>query len=144
MVAMARAFLDIHRVRMGSRLQYDIEVPQALRSQPYVEQGHFTLISPYVVREFEGYTELSTSPLLTGDWTCTSCEFSFGAERDGLRALVLERYAFEDGAFSGIQQAMTIARAATAKSGSAMTRTPSSFDISRAKRAAFSGLRSTA
>lgn len=26
---------------------------QALRSQPYVEHGHFTLISPYVVREFE-------------------------------------------------------------------------------------------
>jgi len=30
-IDMARAFLDIHRVRMGSRLRYAIEVPDALR-----------------------------------------------------------------------------------------------------------------
>jgi sensor histidine kinase YesM len=34
-VDMAVAFLDIHRVRMGSRLDYRIEVPQALRERPF-------------------------------------------------------------------------------------------------------------
>jgi signal transduction histidine kinase len=32
---MARAFLEIHRVRMGSRLDFAIEVPDALRSRPF-------------------------------------------------------------------------------------------------------------
>ena len=34
-VDMARAFLEIHRVRMGSRLDYAIEVPANLRSLPF-------------------------------------------------------------------------------------------------------------
>ena len=34
-VDMARAFLDIHRVRMGSRLRYAIEVPDTLRSRAF-------------------------------------------------------------------------------------------------------------
>ncbi|HET9652131.1 MAG TPA: histidine kinase [Usitatibacter sp.] len=34
-VDMARAFLEIHRVRMGSRLDFAIEVPGALRSRPF-------------------------------------------------------------------------------------------------------------
>ena len=32
---MARAFLDIHRMRMGSRLEYALEVPEALRCRPF-------------------------------------------------------------------------------------------------------------
>ena len=32
---MARAFLEIHRVRMGKRLDFAIEVPEALRSRPF-------------------------------------------------------------------------------------------------------------
>ncbi|HYC36226.1 MAG TPA: histidine kinase [Usitatibacter sp.] len=34
-VDMARAFLDIHRVRMGSRLAFDIEVPEALKGRAF-------------------------------------------------------------------------------------------------------------
>jgi signal transduction histidine kinase len=34
-VDMARAFLEIHRVRMGTRLDFAIEVPETLRSQPF-------------------------------------------------------------------------------------------------------------
>jgi sensor histidine kinase YesM len=32
---MATAFLDIHRMRMGSRLDYELDVPEALRSRPF-------------------------------------------------------------------------------------------------------------
>jgi sensor histidine kinase YesM len=32
---MARAFLEIHRVRMGSRLDFAIEVPEALKARPF-------------------------------------------------------------------------------------------------------------
>ena len=32
---MARAFLEIHRVRMGSRLDFAIEVPEALKGRPF-------------------------------------------------------------------------------------------------------------
>ncbi|HEX4944800.1 MAG TPA: histidine kinase [Usitatibacteraceae bacterium] len=32
---MARAFLDIHRMRMGSRLDYVLDVPEALRCRPF-------------------------------------------------------------------------------------------------------------
>ncbi len=34
-IDMARAFLEIHRVRMGSRLEFAIEVPELLRSRPF-------------------------------------------------------------------------------------------------------------
>ena len=34
-VDMAAAFLDIHRIRMGSRLDFDIRVPDALRDRPF-------------------------------------------------------------------------------------------------------------
>jgi signal transduction histidine kinase len=34
-VDMARAFLDIHRVRMGTRLDYEIDVPAELRCLPF-------------------------------------------------------------------------------------------------------------
>ncbi|MBK6981914.1 MAG: histidine kinase [Betaproteobacteria bacterium] len=34
-VDMARAFLDIHRIRMGSRLEYVLEVPDAVRGRPF-------------------------------------------------------------------------------------------------------------
>jgi sensor histidine kinase YesM len=34
-VDMARAFLDIHRVRMGSRLQYVIDVPESLKQRAF-------------------------------------------------------------------------------------------------------------
>ena len=34
-IDMARAFLDIHRVRMGSRLEYRIEVPESLKQRPF-------------------------------------------------------------------------------------------------------------
>ena len=34
-VDMARAFLEIHRVRMGSRLDFAIEVPEALECRPF-------------------------------------------------------------------------------------------------------------
>lgn len=46
---------------------------------------------PYhVVLEFEGYTELSTNSLVTGQTGCAACEFTFGIEPEGLRALILE------------------------------------------------------
>jgi LytS/YehU family sensor histidine kinase len=32
---MARAFLDIHRIRMGSRLEYAIDVPEPLKTRPF-------------------------------------------------------------------------------------------------------------
>ncbi len=32
---MAKAFLDIHRMRMGSRLDYVLEVPENLRCRPF-------------------------------------------------------------------------------------------------------------
>jgi signal transduction histidine kinase len=32
---MAKAFLDIHRIRMGSRLDYDLEIPDELRCRPF-------------------------------------------------------------------------------------------------------------
>jgi signal transduction histidine kinase len=34
-VDMARAFLEIHRVRMGKRLEYSIDVPMSLRALPF-------------------------------------------------------------------------------------------------------------
>jgi signal transduction histidine kinase len=34
-VDMARAFLDIHRVRMGSRMEYVIDVPDSLKARPF-------------------------------------------------------------------------------------------------------------
>jgi sensor histidine kinase YesM len=34
-VDMARAFLEIHRVRMGSRLDFGIEVPESLKCRPF-------------------------------------------------------------------------------------------------------------
>jgi hypothetical protein len=34
-IDMARAFLDIHRVRMGTRLEYAIEVPETLRGRSF-------------------------------------------------------------------------------------------------------------
>jgi signal transduction histidine kinase len=34
-IDMARAFLEIHRVRMGSRLEFGIEVPEALKCRPF-------------------------------------------------------------------------------------------------------------
>jgi sensor histidine kinase YesM len=34
-VDMARAFLEIHRVRMGARMDFAIEVPDALRARPF-------------------------------------------------------------------------------------------------------------
>ena len=34
-IDMARAFLEIHRVRMGGRMDYTIDVPAALRSAPF-------------------------------------------------------------------------------------------------------------
>ncbi|HZZ93449.1 MAG TPA: histidine kinase [Usitatibacter sp.] len=34
-IDMAQAFLEIHRVRMGSRMDFAIEVPEALRARPF-------------------------------------------------------------------------------------------------------------
>jgi LytS/YehU family sensor histidine kinase len=43
-VDMARAFLDIHRVRMGTRLEYRIDVPAALRSLTFPPMMLITLV----------------------------------------------------------------------------------------------------
>ncbi len=43
-VDMARAFLEIHRVRMGSRLDFRIEVPDALRARAFPPMMLITLV----------------------------------------------------------------------------------------------------
>jgi len=46
---MARAFLDIHRMRMGSRLDYVLEVPEALRCRPFPPMMLITLVENAVI-----------------------------------------------------------------------------------------------
>lgn len=41
---MARAFLEIHRMRMGSRLDYEIDVPAALADRPFPPMMLITLV----------------------------------------------------------------------------------------------------
>jgi len=41
---MARAFLDIHRIRMGTRLGYAIEVPESLRERTFPPMMLITLV----------------------------------------------------------------------------------------------------
>ncbi|MBX3674926.1 MAG: histidine kinase, partial [Burkholderiales bacterium] len=46
---MAKAFLDIHRMRMGSRLDYVVEVPEALRCRPFPPMMLITLVENAVI-----------------------------------------------------------------------------------------------
>ena len=48
-VDMARAYLDIHRMRMGSRLDYAVEVPESLRSLPFPPMMLITLVENAVI-----------------------------------------------------------------------------------------------
>jgi sensor histidine kinase YesM len=57
---MARAFLDIHRMRMGSRLDYALEVPEGLRSRPFPPMMLITLVENAVIHGLDPCCEAGT------------------------------------------------------------------------------------
>jgi signal transduction histidine kinase len=57
---MARAFLDIHRMRMGSRLDYVLEVPENLRSRPFPPMMLITLVENAVIHGVDPCCEAGT------------------------------------------------------------------------------------
>jgi signal transduction histidine kinase len=78
---MARAFLDIHRVRMGSRLEYRIEVPDELRAKAFPPMMLISLVENAIkhgvdpccecgtitIRAADGYGRLMVSVADTGE-----------------------------------------------------------------------------
>lgn len=57
---MAKAFLDIHRMRMGSRLDYVVEVPEALRSRLFPPMMLITLVENAVIHGVDPCCEAGT------------------------------------------------------------------------------------
>jgi LytS/YehU family sensor histidine kinase len=57
---MAKAFLDIHRMRMGSRLDYVVEVPEALRCRPFPPMMLITLVENAVIHGVDPCCEAGT------------------------------------------------------------------------------------
>ncbi len=57
---MARAFLDIHRMRMGSRLDYVLEVPEGLRCRPFPPMMLITLVENAVIHGVDPCCEAGT------------------------------------------------------------------------------------
>jgi len=57
---MARAFLDIHRMRMGSRLDYVVDVPDGLRSRPFPPMMLITLVENAVIHGVDPCCECGT------------------------------------------------------------------------------------
>ncbi|HEX4781273.1 MAG TPA: histidine kinase [Usitatibacter sp.] len=57
---MARAFLDIHRVRMGTRLAYAIEVPETLRERAFPPMMLITLVENAVKHGVDPCCECGT------------------------------------------------------------------------------------
>ena len=59
-VDMARAFLDIHRMRMGSRLDYELEVPEALRCRPFPPMMLISLVENAIKHGIDPCCECGT------------------------------------------------------------------------------------
>ena len=59
-VDMAKAFLDIHRMRMGSRLDYVLEVPENLRCRPFPPMMLITLVENAVKHGVDPCCEAGT------------------------------------------------------------------------------------
>jgi LytS/YehU family sensor histidine kinase len=67
-VDMARAFLDIHRVRMGSRLEYRIEVPEPLKGRPFPPMMLISLVENAIKHGVDPCCECGTITIrATGD-----------------------------------------------------------------------------
>jgi signal transduction histidine kinase len=59
-IEMARAFLDIHRVRMGTRLEYAIEVPESLKERAFPPMMLITLVENAVKHGVDPCCECGT------------------------------------------------------------------------------------
>jgi len=57
---MARAFLDIHRMRMGTRMHYEIDAPEALRGRPFPPMMLITLVENAVIHGLDPCCEAGT------------------------------------------------------------------------------------
>ena len=66
-VDMARAFLDIHRVRMGSRLAYAIEVPATLRDRAFPPMMLISLVENAVKHGVDPCCECGTITIRAAD-----------------------------------------------------------------------------
>ena len=66
-IDMARAFLDIHRIRMGARLDYRIEVPESLRSRPFPPMMLISLVENAVKHGVDPCCECGTITIRAAD-----------------------------------------------------------------------------
>jgi LytS/YehU family sensor histidine kinase len=66
-IDMARAFLDIHRVRMGSRLEYVIDVPDALRCRSFPPMMLITLVENAIKHGVDPCCDSGTITIRAGD-----------------------------------------------------------------------------
>jgi LytS/YehU family sensor histidine kinase len=57
---MARAFLDIHRMRMGARLDYVLDVPEELRPRPFPPMMLISLVENAVIHGVDPCCECGT------------------------------------------------------------------------------------
>jgi hypothetical protein len=64
---MARAFLDIHRVRMGSRLDYRIEVPEALKAREFPPMMLISLVENAIKHGVDPCCECSSITIRAAD-----------------------------------------------------------------------------
>jgi LytS/YehU family sensor histidine kinase len=66
-IDMARAFLDIHRVRMGSRLQYAIDVPEPLKCRPFPPMMLISLVENAIKHGVDPCCECGTITIRADD-----------------------------------------------------------------------------
>jgi LytS/YehU family sensor histidine kinase len=66
-IDMARAFLDIHRVRMGSRLEYAIDVPESLRARAFPPMMLISLVENAVKHGVDPCCECGTITIRASD-----------------------------------------------------------------------------
>jgi len=66
-VDLAKSFLDIHRMRMGSRLDYVLEVPENLRSRPFPPMMLITLVENAVIHGVDPCCEAGTITIRAGE-----------------------------------------------------------------------------
>ncbi len=59
-IDMSKAFLDIHRMRMGSRLDYVLDVPEDLRCRPFPPMMLITLVENAVIHGVDPCCEAGT------------------------------------------------------------------------------------
>ena len=59
-IDMSKAFLDIHRMRMGSRLDYVLDVPEDLRGRPFPPMMLITLVENAVIHGVDPCCEAGT------------------------------------------------------------------------------------